>query len=1283
MKTKRRIGSKIISFLTTVAMAVGMMSGMTVVTEAAVDEYQLQVGGTQIFDSGDNPVVSVEGNKGGTATLTDDSGHPVLTLDNYKYSGSNIGIQYSGNSNLEIKLVGDNSITTDNRHGISAGGNGDINIIGDGTLTIKVNNPPNSHNNGIWTADNSDANVYIGGNTTVDISVNGEGGGIFFSGTGDLSIGENAKVIVETESTNTNRGAIGGVFNNSGIKNISICDNAMVIADGSTGLGSYKGNISISGSAKVIANGTGYYGIAASNGDISIADYATVKAVGIGEWSNGIWASNNVILGNQIGLETIGDTNGVAIEGEVKSSSNNTTINANGWTNLESSSVPFHINSTSTSYSYKKIVIGDPSSVDLDVNYNNIEVGEIFELTSSVSNATDATDLSSNVKWSVTSDGDNVKIYSNADCTKEMSGDPVAPGTVYVKGIAVGNAVVKVESAANEHRYDWCPITVRKATYSVKLIGGANANVDGSTEQTGLTGEMATVTYTAAEGYHFAEFDDIIESGVTAKRTSDTVVTVSGTPTANVSITIPDAVAKVSVNHTVTFKVKDGLWDDGTSSDKEVKLSGYEDDVLKLGVDDIPSAGSKPADGYREGKWDTIPSTDEEITDNVTYTYSYESIGGSTISKKPTANTGLVYTGSEQNLISEGEAESGTMQYALGEDADNAPTSGWSADIPKGTEAGTYFVWYKAVGDDDYLSTEPVCIIVKIAEDTKEESIVALTDVTISGTAKSGQTLTAKITPVDASGNITYQWNRDNAAIDGATKDTYTLTDADVGKKITVSVKQTIDGAVIAEKTSSETDTVEAKDSEKDDDEDNKDDGTDDDDDKKDDDKKDDEIIDDDDKKDDDKKDDAAKDSEVASPPMLKSKTTTSITIIGSEGFEYSIDGGATWQDDTVFEGLEPDTEYSIVCRRKATDTSAAGKVSAKLIVKTNAKEVVTDNEVKDNKEYGSGYIRTETNIDRDVPNNTIVNLDADLAESLMTEEEKKEVRDNGAVCRLYLDVKKMDESKLTDSEKQSIAAAAKQLDDGAELGMFLDLSMFLQVGNNSARQITDLKGKKVTITIEIPEELRRTDGKPRTFYVVRFHEGKAEILAVSGSTTITFETELFSTYSVAYSDNIKPILVSKQKVFGRNYFEKYGEELSKYKYKFKIDDKSQKKILGATKDMIKAKNAGTAKAALYRKTRKGGSWEKIEEHEFVVEKPEVTKKVTTLKPGDAAEALSFVTSKMSVKPTYYLSSKPEVAEVDFETGKIKVLKKGSTTITIAYDNGIGAAKYKTKLVVK
>lgn len=80
--------------------------------------------------------------------------------------------------------------------------------------------------------------------------------------------------------------------------------------------------------------------------------------------------------------------------------------------------------------------------------------------------------------------------------------------------------------------------------YSVNLSGGANSTISGATEQTGLDGPMEEVTYTAKDGYHFVEFADITNNGITAKRTSDTVVTVSGTPTADASITVPDAVAK-------------------------------------------------------------------------------------------------------------------------------------------------------------------------------------------------------------------------------------------------------------------------------------------------------------------------------------------------------------------------------------------------------------------------------------------------------------------------------------------------------------------------------------------------------------------------------------------------------------------------------------------------------------------------------------------------------------------------------------------------------------------
>lgn len=58
----------------------------------------------------------------------------------------------------------------------------------------------------------------------------------------------------------------------------------------------------------------------------------------------------------------------------------------------------------------------------------------------------------------------------------------------------------------------------------------------------------------------------------------------------------------------------------------------------------------------------------------------------------PTAKTGLVYNGTAQVLINEGHVEGCIMQYRL----DNGT---YSPDLPTATNAGTYTVWYKVVGD--------------------------------------------------------------------------------------------------------------------------------------------------------------------------------------------------------------------------------------------------------------------------------------------------------------------------------------------------------------------------------------------------------------------------------------------------------------------------------------------------------------------------------------------------------------------------------------------------------
>lgn len=68
----------------------------------------------------------------------------------------------------------------------------------------------------------------------------------------------------------------------------------------------------------------------------------------------------------------------------------------------------------------------------------------------------------------------------------------------------------------------------------------------------------------------------------------------------------------------------------------------------------------------------------------------------------PAVLENLVYNGQVQALVTAGSAEEGNLYYALGEDGDTAPvdTAAWSEDVPAATNAGTYYVWYKADGSD-------------------------------------------------------------------------------------------------------------------------------------------------------------------------------------------------------------------------------------------------------------------------------------------------------------------------------------------------------------------------------------------------------------------------------------------------------------------------------------------------------------------------------------------------------------------------------------------------------
>ena len=87
----------------------------------------------------------------------------------------------------------------------------------------------------------------------------------------------------------------------------------------------------------------------------------------------------------------------------------------------------------------------------------------------------------------------------------------------------------------------------------------------------------------------------------------------------------------------------------------------------------------------------------------------------SEISKNPVAKE-LTYNGSEQKLADEGNANGGTMQYAVSEDKENAPTEGWADTVPSAAKPGTYYVWYKVVGDENHNDTEPEVLSCQISK---------------------------------------------------------------------------------------------------------------------------------------------------------------------------------------------------------------------------------------------------------------------------------------------------------------------------------------------------------------------------------------------------------------------------------------------------------------------------------------------------------------------------------------------------------------------------------------
>ena len=119
----------------------------------------------------------------------------------------------------------------------------------------------------------------------------------------------------------------------------------------------------------------------------------------------------------------------------------------------------------------------------------------------------------------------------------------------------------------------------------------------------------------------------------------------------------------------------------------------------------------KPAasDNY-EAEWTFTPAAGYEKYATATGTVTIKVNKAAPTFNAPTAQENLTYTGQEQALITAGMTDHGTMQYSLTENGT------YSQDIPAGTDAGAYTVWYRVIGDANHNDTAPASVAVRIGQ---------------------------------------------------------------------------------------------------------------------------------------------------------------------------------------------------------------------------------------------------------------------------------------------------------------------------------------------------------------------------------------------------------------------------------------------------------------------------------------------------------------------------------------------------------------------------------------
>lgn len=161
-------------------------------------------------------------------------------------------------------------------------------------------------------------------------------------------------------------------------------------------------------------------------------------------------------------------------------------------------------------------------------------------------------------------------------------------------------------------------------------------------------------------------------------------------------------------------------------------------------------------------------------------------------------------------------------------------------------------------------------------------------------------------------------------------------------------------------------------------------------------------------------------------------------------------------------------------------------------------------------------------NVSSNIVKDIIEGKDVKEVATLLVDESKvEEILANAKEVKSEVKVENKTEKeidkKVIDTIDTKIESTIKE-NQTFEVAQYLDLSVLLTADGQALAQVNELD-KSIQFTVKLPTDLLKAN---REFFVVRVHNGVATIIEPSHVTedgVLTFETDAFSTYAIAYVD--------------------------------------------------------------------------------------------------------------------------------------------------------------------